>query len=823
MALTYVKASGIDITGNYTVNSIDASANVSAGNVKTDNLLYANGTAWSLGGSYSNTNVQAYLPTYTGNVSANYFIGNGSTLTSLTGSNVIGYVPNANIANSATIADTVTTAAQPNITSVGTLSSLTVSGLITATGTGIKTSNIQDSTGTITITTKYGNVAGDAGIYGNLTVGTSGAGNVTATYFIGNGSQLTGLPASYSNTNVAAYLPTYTGNVSANYFIGNGSTLTNITGSNVTGYVPNANLANTATSATTAGTITTNAQPNITSVGTLTGLVVSGDATITGNLTVSGNTEYTNVTNLYVKDPIIEMGGGANGAPLSSNDGKDRGTLLHYYTTGTVDAFMGWDNSNGEFGFGSNVSISNEVVTFNSFGNIRAGYFIGNGSTLTNITGSNVSGNVSYAITSNYANTANSVSGSNVSGNVSDAIHAYYADTANSVAGANVTGQVGNSLISGTVYTNAQPNITSVGTLSNLSVTSNVTAGNILSDNLLYANGTAWTFGGTPGGSNTYVQFNDGSSFGGNAGLTFDKSTTRLTTNNFTVSTSANLGNVGNITITGGTANYVLTTDGTGNLNWAAQSGTGTAITVDNFTGNGVQTDFTLSASPSSVNNILVNYNGAFISRNSYSIVGSTLSFGSAPANNSIIEVSTLSGLGAGSATFNTRNYTGNGVQNTFTVTSGVTESTVLVAENGILQVPTTDYTVSGANLIFTSAPASNVAIQIRELGVAVASGGSSAITWNIASSNATMSASNGYFVDTSGGAKTMTLPSSATLGDTIRINDLAGSFSTNNLTVARNGHKIQGNTTDLLVNVDQSSFGLVYSNSTYGWKILEL
>jgi hypothetical protein len=68
-----------------------------------------------------------------------------------------------------------------------------------------------------------------------------------------------------------------------------------------------------------------------------------------------------------------------------------------------------------------------------------------------------------------------------------------------------------------------------------------------------------------------------------------------------------------------------------------------------------------------------------------------------------------------------------------------------------------------------------------------------------------------------------MTLPSSATLGDTIRINDLAGTFGTNVLTVGRNGHKIQGNTSDLIVSVNQSSFGLVYSNSTYGWKLMEL
>jgi hypothetical protein len=104
-------------------------------------------------------------------------------------------------------------------------------------------------------------------------------------------------------------------------------------------------------------------------------------------------------------------------------------------------------------------------------------------------------------------------------------------------------------------------------------------------------------------------------------------------------------------------------------------------------------------------------------------------------------------------------------------------------------------------------------------------SGGSSSssFTWNIANSNATMSASNGYFVDTSGGAKTMTLPASAVIGDTVRINDLAGTFGANNLTVARNSSNIQGVAQDLLVSIDQSSFGLVYSNSTYGWKLLEL
>ena len=162
-----------------------------------------------------------------------------------------------------------------------------------------------------------------------------------------------------------------------------------------------------------------------------------------------------------------------------------------------------------------------------------------------------------------------------------------------------------------------------------------------------------------------------------------------------------------NITITGGADNYYLKTDGTGNLSWASTPST--TITVDTFTGNGVQTVFTLTTTPTNVNQTLVNIDGVFQLREAYSLTGADITFDSAPANGSVIEVTTTQGVSAGAGTFVVRNYTGNGVQTTFTVTNGVTESSVLVTENGILQVPTSDYTVSGANLIFTAAPASGM------------------------------------------------------------------------------------------------------------------
>jgi hypothetical protein len=102
-----------------------------------------------------------------------------------------------------------------------------------------------------------------------------------------------------------------------------------------------------------------------------------------------------------------------------------------------------------------------------------------------------------------------------------------------------------------------------------------------------------------------------------------------------------------------------------------------------------------------------------------------------------------MSGAGA----FVTRTYTGNGVATTFTVTSGSTVSSVLVTENGLLQVPTTDYTIAGSTLTFNTAPSNGVVIQIRELSIAIVSAGSSALTIKEEGSNLTTTATSIDFV----------------------------------------------------------------------------
>ncbi len=392
-------------------------------------------------------------------------------------------------------------------------------------------------------------------------------------------------------------------------------TFANVTASNING-------ANLVSANYVTGTLTTAAQPNITSVGTLTSLAITGNITsgnanlgnlatanfFTGNgsqlsaLTFGNITTFTtaglstdklylqgttrlNVTASGSSGYIFDQYGATVNPALYVTSGQTLAFNLNVsghpfliQTSGGANYSTGLEHVDSTGTVLSTTSAQGQIsgtlywkVPYGITGNYKyqcSAHGGMNGNIV--VTDANIA-NISVGLAT-YATTANAVAGANVSGEVS------FAATANSVAGANVSGQVANALVSSTVYTNAQPNITSVGTLSNLAVTGNISAGNVLTDNLLYANGVAWSFGGggTPGGSNTFIQFNDGSTFGGNAGLTFNKTTTTLTANNFVATTTANLGNVGNVRITGGSSSQYLQTDGTGNLAWVSISSSST-------------------------------------------------------------------------------------------------------------------------------------------------------------------------------------------------------------------------------------------------------
>jgi len=102
-------------------------------------------------------------------------------------------------------------------------------------------------------------------------------------------------------------------------------------------------------------------------------------------------------------------------------------------------------------------------------------------------------------------------------------------------------------------------------------------------------------------------------------------------------------------------------------------------------------------------------------------------------------------------------------------------------------------------------------------LSFADASGGGT--SWQtVKTSNFTAVAGEGYFINTTSGVITMTLPASPTLGDEVAFIDYAGTFDTNNLTIGRNSQPIQGSATDLTVSIERASNTLVYVDGTQGW-----
>ena len=84
-----------------------------------------------------------------------------------------------------------------------------------------------------------------------------------------------------------------------------------------------------------------------------------------------------------------------------------------------------------------------------------------------------------------------------------------------------------------------------------------------------------------------------------------------------------------------------------------------------------------------------------------------------------------------------------------------------------------------------------------------------------------TVAANDRYFIDTTAGAQTANLPASPQVGDQVSFVDIAGTFDTNNLTIGRNSLKIMGLAEDLVVSTENAGLQLVYTGSTYGWRLV--
>jgi hypothetical protein len=85
-----------------------------------------------------------------------------------------------------------------------------------------------------------------------------------------------------------------------------------------------------------------------------------------------------------------------------------------------------------------------------------------------------------------------------------------------------------------------------------------------------------------------------------------------------------------------------------------------------------------------------------------------------------------------------------------------------------------------------------------------------------------TAAAGTGYFVNTTCGAVTVTLPASPTAGDVVAFKDYASQWNTNNVTLCNNGNKINGVCATAKLSTQNQSVSLIYVDATKGWQDIQ-
>jgi len=116
----------------------------------------------------------------------------------------------------------------------------------------------------------------------------------------------------------------------------------------------------------------------------------------------------------------------------------------------------------------------------------------------------------------------------------------------------------------------------------------------------------------------------------------------------------------------------------------------------------------------------------------------------------------------------------------------------------------------------------SNTGVTINGTTIALGASGNivAGTDWQaVKTANYTAVAGQGIFANTTGGAFTITLPASPTIGDEVTIFDYAGTFATNNLTVARNSSKIDTANADTTLQVNRTNVRFVFIDTTQGWR----
>jgi hypothetical protein len=646
-------------------------------------------------------------------VYAQNFVGNGGGISNLTVSNISNGTTSVQTLANANI--TVTVAGNSNV-AVFTPDGLLINGTVSSTGNVTAPTFIGNLVGNITGNIDAGGanteiqfnddniLAGSSGftfdkttnavgITGTVTAGNiltggsiSAVGNISANYYFGNGSQLTGITADnvnaddlvgnilsgnvlYSNLitvgdlislsvtgntttgnlNTSGFISA-TGNITGNYIFGNGSQLTGIDATSIQNGNSNVKvLANANVTVSVGGT------SNVMVVSP-TDVTITGNLTVTGNATLSGNILGDRIQNGNTQIDIQTTGGNAN---------VTVGGISNVAVFATTGVFVTGVNSVSGNITGGNILTGG---TISAVGNITGNYFIGNGSQLTGITADNVN--------------ADDLIGNTLSGNV---------------------------LFS---------SLTTVGNLVDLSVVGTTTTGNLATAGFVSAAGniTAPTFFGNlvgnitgnidAGGANTQIQFNDDDVLAGSAAFTFDK-----TANLVTVDGNVSAGNVislGTVTANLGVYGDIYTTS----IDSADSSAVIVTPDMILLSGLNVNQDITVGniVIPSYGNITVGNVRIANLAEPVFNQDAVTKQYVDSAVGNVLPIITNQTILP-------------DGVSSTYTLDQSASAVGIFVTINGIAQTPNDSYSVVGNQITFAEVLINSDIVQIRFLSGATNNG----------------------------------------------------------------------------------------------------
>ena len=269
-------------------------------------------------------------------------------------------------------------------------------------------------------------------------------------------------------------------------------------------------------------------------------------------------------------------------------------------------------------------------------------------------------------------------------------------------------------------------------------------------------------------------------------------------------------------------------------------------LAEDTFTGNGSTTAYTLSVAPPTTQSILVTLGGVVQPIANYSLSTTTLTFSTAPPNSVAIRVLHL-GVGTANVpvddsvtsakiadnAVDSEHYVDGSIDTAHIADLNVTTAKIAadaiteakIADNAVENEHLNDNVISGQTEI-TSGLADADELLYSDGGVIKRVGLDTLqshilLSWQssiVTASTITVVAGRGYWINTTSNACTITLPSSASVGDELVFTDYARTWGTNAVTINTNSLNFQGGTTQPVYDTEGQSVNIVYSGATQGW-----